>query len=64
MVPSHEAKREAYQNITAISQLAGTTCMTTNVTPGDLSHMEDDVITEAPSNSKVAPSVSQVGTAS
>ena len=47
-----------------MSQLAGTTCMTTNVTPGDLPHIEDDVITEAPSISTVGPSVSQVGTTS
>ena len=64
VVPSHEAEREAYWNIATMSQLAGTTCMTTNVTPGNLPHIDDDVITEAPSISKVGPSVTQVGTAS
>ena len=64
MAPSHEAEREAYWNITAMSQLAGTTCMTTNVTPGNFPCVEDDVITEAPSISTVGPSVSQVGTTS
>ena len=58
MAPSNEAEREVYWNVTAISQLADTTCMTTDVTPSDLPCMEDYVITEAPSISTVGPSVS------
>ena len=36
MAPLNEQEREAYCNIAAISQLAGTTCMTTGVTFSDL----------------------------
>ena len=48
MAPSNEQEREAYHNIAAISQLAGTTHMTTGVTSSKHPQMEDDVITEAP----------------
>ena len=36
MAPSNEQEREAYHNIAAISQLAGTTHMTTGVTSSEL----------------------------
>ena len=64
MTPSNEQEREAYYNIAAISQLAGTTRMTIGITSSELLQMEDDVITEAPSISTVGPSVLQVGIAS
>ena len=49
IAPSNDLEREAYQNAAVISQLAGTTHMTSGVTPSRLPHIEDDVVTEAPS---------------
>ena len=49
LAPSNEQEREAYHNIVTISQLAGSTCMSTGVTSSEHPQMEDDVITEAPS---------------
>ena len=64
LAPLNEKEREAYHNIATISQLVGTTHMTTGITSSELPQMEDDVITEAPSISTVGPSVSRVGMAS
>ena len=64
IAPSNDLGREAYQNAAVLSQLAGTTCMTFDVTPSGLPHIEDDAVTKASSFSTIVPSISQVGTAS
>ena len=64
ITPSNELEREAYWNAAVISPLAGTTHMTSDVTPSGFPHIEDDAVTKAPSVSTIGPSISQVGTTS